>query len=53
MIISFDNPKHEKFVNDFSALSKRYNKTKGVDSASDIIITLDVLAAADTLADIP
>lgn len=53
MIIAFDNPKHEKLVNDFTALSKRYNKIKGVDSASAIIITLDVLSAASTLADIP
>jgi mRNA-degrading endonuclease YafQ of YafQ-DinJ toxin-antitoxin module len=53
MNIDFDNPKHEKLVNDFELLSKRYNKTKGVDSASAIIMTLDVLKAAVTLADVP
>ncbi|MHB8871889.1 MAG: killer suppression protein HigA [Candidatus Doudnabacteria bacterium] len=53
MNIDFDNPKHERLVNDYEALSKRYNKKKGVDSASDILTTLDVLKAAITLADIP
>ncbi len=53
MNIDFDNPKHEKLVNDYEALRKHYNKKKGVDSASDILATLDVLTAADTLADVP
>lgn len=53
MIIAFDNPKHERLVNDFSALSKQYNKVRGVDSASAIIIALNTLNAANTLADIP
>ena len=53
MIIRFDNPNHERLVNDFKSLSKRYNKSKGVDSASAIIITLDVLQAANTLAEVP
>jgi len=53
MNIVFDNPKHEKLVNDHEALSKRYNKKKGIDSASDILATLNVLQAADTLAEVP
>lgn len=53
MNIAFDNPKHERLVNDYEALSKRYNKKKGIDSASDILATLDVLKAAITLADVP
>jgi mRNA-degrading endonuclease YafQ of YafQ-DinJ toxin-antitoxin module len=53
MNIEFDNPKHEAFVNDFDALKKKFNKTKGVDSASAIIATINVLQAADTLADVP
>jgi mRNA-degrading endonuclease YafQ of YafQ-DinJ toxin-antitoxin module len=51
--IDFDNPKHERPINDYEALRKRYNKTKGVDSASDILATMDILRAANTLADIP
>ncbi len=53
MEIDFDNPKHEQLVNDYKALSKRYNKKKGVDSASAIIATMDVLKAANTLAEVP
>jgi mRNA-degrading endonuclease YafQ of YafQ-DinJ toxin-antitoxin module len=53
MKIEFDNPKHEKLVNDFDALCKRFNKKKGVDHASDILMTLDTLVAANTLADVP
>jgi mRNA-degrading endonuclease YafQ of YafQ-DinJ toxin-antitoxin module len=53
MNIEFDNPNHEKLVNDYEALKKRYNKVKGVDSASNIIAVLDVLFAANTLADVP
>jgi mRNA-degrading endonuclease YafQ of YafQ-DinJ toxin-antitoxin module len=52
MNIDFDNPKHEKLVNDYETLSKRYNK-KGIDSASDILAAMDVLKAANTLADVP
>ncbi|MCX6168649.1 MAG: hypothetical protein NTX65_04895 [Ignavibacteriales bacterium] len=53
MNIEFYNLKHERLVNDYESLKKRYNKVKGVDSASDIIATLDVLFAAPTLADVP
>jgi mRNA-degrading endonuclease YafQ of YafQ-DinJ toxin-antitoxin module len=53
MNIDFDNPRHEKLANDYEALNKRYNKKKGVDSASDILTTLDLLKAAITLADVP
>jgi len=53
MEIEFESEKHEKLVNDHEALSKRYNKKKGVDSASDILATLNVLKAANTLADVP
>jgi len=53
MNIEFDNPKHERLVNDSEALSKRYNKKKGVDSASDILSAINVLQAANTLAEVP
>ncbi len=53
MKIEFDNPKHEKLVNDYDMLCSRYNKKKGVDSASAILMALDVLNAANTLADVP
>lgn len=52
MKIVFDNPKHEALVNDFEALSRRFN-SKSDDNATEILITLNVLEAADTLADIP
>ena len=53
MNIDFDNPKHERLVNDYEALSKHFNKKKGTDSAFDIIATLDVLKAAISLANVP
>ena len=53
MNLEFDNPKHEKLVNDFDALKKRYNKKKGTDCASHILETLNVLQAAPALADVP
>jgi mRNA-degrading endonuclease YafQ of YafQ-DinJ toxin-antitoxin module len=53
MQINFDNPKHERLVNDYVALAKHFNKRKGVDSALEILTTLDVLQAADSLADVP
>ena len=53
MNIDFDNPKHGRLVNDGKALAKRYNKTKGVDSASDILQALNVLQSANTLAEVP
>jgi mRNA-degrading endonuclease YafQ of YafQ-DinJ toxin-antitoxin module len=53
MNIAFDNPRHEALVKDYGVLCKRYNKKKGVDSASDILGTLNVLNAANTLAEVP
>lgn len=53
MKIDFDSPTHERLANDFAALSKRYNKTKGIDSATAILMALNVLKAADSLADVP
>ncbi len=53
MKIDFDSPTHERLANDIAALSKRYNKTKGVDSATAIVLALNVLKAADSLADVP
>jgi mRNA-degrading endonuclease YafQ of YafQ-DinJ toxin-antitoxin module len=52
MNISFDNPKHETLLNDHAKLCKKYNK-KGIDVADDILGTIDVLVAANTLSDVP
>jgi mRNA-degrading endonuclease YafQ of YafQ-DinJ toxin-antitoxin module len=52
MKIKFDDPKHEKLVNDFAALAKKYDK-KGQKNADEIIATIDVLRAADCLFDVP
>lgn len=52
MKIVFDNPKHEALVNDFEALSRRFN-TKSEDNATEILATIDVLKVADCLADVP
>ncbi len=52
MRIVFDNPKHEALVNDYNALCKRYNK-KGIDYATDILNTLNILISADALSDVP
>lgn len=52
MKIEFDNPKHEALVNNYGALCKRYNK-KGIDYAINIMDTINVLYAADTLFDVP
>lgn len=52
MKIVFDNPKHEALVNDWEALARRFN-TKSEDNATEILATLDVLRAADSLADVP
>ena len=52
MEIDFDNPRHEALVNDFDALCKIYNK-KGQNCAEDIINTINVLNAADSLFDVP
>ena len=52
MKLAFDNPKHEVLVNDHEALARRYN-SKGEDFATEILATIDVLKAADCLADVP
>lgn len=52
MKIDFNNPKHEILVNDYDALCKKYNK-KGIDYATDILDTINVLISADTLFDVP
>jgi len=52
MELEFDDPKHERLVNDPAALSKKYDK-KGQNNADDILGTIDVLYAADTLLDVP
>lgn len=52
MKIDFDNPKHETLVNNYDALCKKYNR-KGLDWACEIIATIEVLRAADTLFDVP
>lgn len=52
MKIRFDDPKHEKLVNDFQTLSKRYDK-KGQKNAEEIIATVDVLRAANSLYEVP
>lgn len=52
MDLEFENPKHEKLVNDFRALTKRYDR-KGQTNAEEIIGTIDVLRAAPTLFDVP
>jgi mRNA-degrading endonuclease YafQ of YafQ-DinJ toxin-antitoxin module len=52
MKLQFDDPKHERLVNDFQALSKRYDK-KGQKNAEEIIATIDVLRAANSLYEVP
>ena len=52
MKIRFDDPKHEALANDFQALSKRYDK-KGQKNAEEIIATIDVLRAANSLYEVP
>lgn len=52
MKIDFDNPGHENLANNYDALCRKYNK-KGIDCALDILDTLNVLDAADTLFDVP
>jgi len=53
MEIDFETEKHQRLVNDYQALCKRFNKTKGVNTAEKILITLNALFAADSLADVP
>ena len=52
MELEFENPRHERLVNDFEALGRKYNK-KGVDNATSIISSIDALRAAETLYDVP
>ncbi len=52
MRIVFDNPKHEALVSNYGALCKKYNK-KGRDWAVEIIDSINVLAAAESLYDVP
>ncbi|MEQ1935002.1 MAG: hypothetical protein ABL962_14175 [Fimbriimonadaceae bacterium] len=52
MQIEFDNPKHEDLVNDFGALSKKFDRG-GEKNADDILAALEVLRSAETLADVP
>lgn len=52
MKLAFDNPKHEALVNNYEALARRYN-SKCDDFATDIIATIDVLRAAECLAEVP
>lgn len=52
MKITFENPRHEILVNDYDLLCKKYNK-HDANYADSIISTMDILAAADTLFEIP
>lgn len=52
MDIRFAKNKDEKLVNDFNLLAKKYNK-RNENIANEIIISLNILKAAPTLADIP
>lgn len=52
MTIDFDNPRHEKLINNSEALARKYNK-QGQDIAKEILATINVLYAADTLWDVP
>lgn len=53
MNLGFDNPKHEASVNDFAALSKRFDRGGRSSNADDILAALEVLRAAESLADVP
>jgi mRNA-degrading endonuclease YafQ of YafQ-DinJ toxin-antitoxin module len=52
MRITFINHKHETLATNHEALGKKYNK-KGEDWAHDIIDSINVLAAAESLYDVP
>ena len=52
MEMEFDNPKHETLVNDYEALSRKYDK-KGQNTAEDILVAVEVLKSANTLFDVP
>lgn len=52
MQIDFDNPKHEDLVDDFGALSKKFDRG-GQKNADDILTALEVLRSAEALSDVP
>lgn len=52
MTLEFDNPKHELLVNNYDALSRKYDK-KGQGIADAILAAIEVLRAADRLSDVP
>lgn len=52
MKVEFDNPKHEILVNNYDALSGKFNR-KGQRRADDILAAIEVLRAADCLLDVP
>ncbi len=51
MDIKFNNPTHERLVNDFDALSRKFRRYKG--AAEDILTAMTVLFAAPTLIEVP
>lgn len=52
MDLTFENPNHERLVNDHVALSKKFDKhVEG--AADDIIDAMHVLVAAPSLAEVP
>ena len=52
MKLEFINPKHEALVNDYGALSRKFDR-HGKKGAEGILAALAVLHAADCLADVP
>ncbi len=53
MNVAFDNPRHEALVNDFGALSKKFDHGGRKSNAEDILAAMEVLRAAESLADVP
>lgn len=51
MDIEFNNPTHERLIDDFDALSRRFRRYES--AAEDILAVMNVLFAAPTLAEIP
>ena len=52
MDVGFEILKHETLINDYAALSKKYDK-KSQNNADDILATVEALYAAPTLHDVP
>lgn len=52
MDIVFENPTHERLVNNFEALSRRFDR-RDEGAADNILMTLTVLLAAPCLAEVP